>query len=109
MTVLKLSKSGKQLQIIDDFGNVYGISVFAARWLLDGKVKFGHSVAQRLPFKVSPERFGVSPLWNPEGSTEVPNISIPPDSGITLNNDAFSYKSLKKEEDNKKYTDKEVW
>ena len=67
MTIIKLSKSGLQLQIVDDFGNVYGIAVSAARAVLDGKVRQGFSMASKLPFNVSPDRFGASPVWNPEG------------------------------------------
>lgn len=106
MTVLKLSKSGKQLQVIDDFGNVYGIGVYAVRNLLDGKVANGVTVASRLPDKVSPDRFGVSPLWDPEG--RVPKETLL-DSSINLNNDALSPKALKRDEDFKKFEDKVVW
>lgn len=106
MTVIKLSKSGKQFQVIDDQGNIYGTSVVAVQNILQGKVKSGHTVCMRMPFKVAPERFGVSPLWDPEGLLQKSTL---PEGSITLNNDSFSAASLKKEEVIKKFEDKEVW
>lgn len=93
MTIVKLSKSGKQLQVVDDFGNVYGIAKVAVLNLLNGSVKQNFSIMTRLPFKVSTSRFGVSPLWDPNGT----NVLIPPSSSndVKLNDDVLAFESYK--------------
>jgi len=110
MAIIKLSKSGRQIQFVDDFGNVYGTSGVAVHNLLDGKVKQGYTMLMRLPFKVSTSRFGVSPLWNPDGNTslDTPGVLLP-DSSVNTSNDAFSQSSLKKEEVKNNVEDKVVW
>lgn len=70
MGVIKLSKSGKQLQFICDEGVVYVTSV---HYLL-GMINKGNPAfivtMNKLPLKVSKDRFPVSPVWNPEGLQE---------------------------------------
>ena len=93
MAVMKLSKSGNQIQFVDDFGNVYGTSWQSLVNLKSGKVKQGFTMLMRLPFNVSPLRFGVSPTWNPG------NVNVMPLAGSNtnteLNNDILAYETFK--------------
>ena len=64
MGVLRLSGSGKALLVVLDSGEVLSVSVFAVRGLLEGRFRVP-LVLTRLPFRVSPGRFPVSPLYQP--------------------------------------------
>ena len=112
MTIIKVSRSGRQFQVVDDFGRVYGISVLSVRNLLDGKVVKGFSLLNRLPFDVSPDRFQVSPIWDPCSNSlvtssqgSVSSVS----SDVNLSNDALSANTLKSKEVVKNVSDKVVW
>lgn len=108
MTIIKISKSGKQIQVIDDFGNIYGTSLTGLQNLLNGQVRQGYVMLMRMPFNVSANRFGVSPLWEIPGQ-ESTNLVKQGDSSVNLSNDAFSASNIKKKEDIKKFQDKVVW
>ena len=65
MTVIKLTKSGKSIQVIDDDGRVYGTSIAYMTSLLNGTLKKGWILMARMPFDASPDRFQKSELWIP--------------------------------------------
>lgn len=64
MTIIKPSRSGKGLIVIDDQGNVFGTSWEWIRGLFEGRGS-GFVLLSRYPGMVSPSRFGQSPLYNP--------------------------------------------
>lgn len=66
MTVLKLTSSGKGLQVIDDEGNVFQTSKLYVEMLLRGDIKGNFVLLNRLPWKVAEDRFKKSPLWVPK-------------------------------------------
>ena len=67
MTVIKLTKSKKAIQIIDDDGRVYVTSVNSILYLLKGFAKGGFITTKRLPFDGAKDRFAPSELYDPEG------------------------------------------
>lgn len=66
MAVVRLSKSGGQVQFITDEGLVFGASSKLLSGVISGGLKNKIVVLARLPFQVSPSRFAKSPLWNGE-------------------------------------------
>ncbi len=67
MAVVKRTSSGNGVQFIDDEGNVFMTSALYVRQLLDGNNRSGLILLNRLPLKVSEDRFKKSPLWDPKG------------------------------------------
>jgi len=104
MTVLKLTSSGKAVQIIDDEGRVYQTSVVFLQGLLMGKAKGNFVTTSRLPFNVAPGRFKPSILYDPEGVFQG-------DAAKTLSttNDSISVKTRKDKENKEMFEDKPVW
>lgn len=96
MAIVRISKSGKGFQVIDDEGQVFITSVDYIRRLLDGKYSGPFILLTRLPNPVSTDRFGKSPLWNPDTGTVSNNDTITESDGLSTNNDALSQKVLKK-------------
>jgi hypothetical protein len=94
MAIIRISKSGKGFQVIDDEGHVFITSVEYIRRLLDGRFSGPFLLLTRLPNDVSTDRFGTSPVWNPDNGT-VTSSDIS-DSELSTNNDALSQKVLKK-------------
>ncbi len=102
---MKLSSSGKQLQFIDEEGNVYGTSTLFAKGMMEGKSKHGFILLTKMPFKVNKNRFAKSPVYNPDtGEKEVQT-----EETLTNNNDAFSVKAKEKTNQTKAFKDKVVW
>lgn len=87
MTVIKLTSSGKGIQIIDDLGNVYQTSKLYVQSLLDGNIKGNFILCNRLVWKASPDRFMKSPLWDPKGEAKLTT-----GEAGTAGTDAFSPK-----------------
>lgn len=106
MTVLKLTKSGKGFQIIDDDGRVYMTSVNSIHFLLGGKAKNGFITTKRLPFGVAKDRFAPSELYDPDGVFEGNAAKT---LELTTTNDGLSTKSVNNKEDGKIFEDKDVW
>jgi hypothetical protein len=67
MTIARLSKSGGQVQIVDDLGNVYVTSKSYMLSFLMGNLKSNMLMFQRLPLMANPERYPKSPLYDPDG------------------------------------------
>jgi hypothetical protein len=111
MTVCKFSSSGKQFQVIDDFGNVYGTSRVALDNLTSGKVRQGFVMLTRLPFKVSKSRFGQSPLYEIPGmeSTDGDIVVVSTDNVLKTSNDALNVVNVKSAEVVRAVEDKVVW
>lgn len=104
MTVIKLTKSGKAVQIVDDDGRIYQTSVNSMMYLLSGKAKGGFITTVRLPFSVAANRFAPSKLYDPNGVFKG-------DAGKTLTttNDSLSVKTREAVQVKKVYEDKKVW
>jgi hypothetical protein len=102
--IIKISKSGKAFQVVDDNGIVYQTSVYIAKMLLEGTVNGGWVLLSMLPEKVSADRFPKSPLYMPEGmsaddvSAEVTRAS----------QDAYSEKRAKDNTSKDAYKDKQI-
>ena len=104
MTVIKLTQSGKGVQVIDDFGNVYNTSVNSIHYLLSGQAKGGFITTRRMLNPTAPDRFKPSEIWDPNGIYDSENSTPPPpvcshnQSGKTTNDDSLSVKVRKTEE-----------
>jgi hypothetical protein len=101
MAVVKLSKSGKQLQFIDEEGNMFVTSAAFVMGLMQGRSKYGFLLLSRLPLKVAKDRFKESPLYDPSGLAQA--------NESHGDNDALSQKSLKAQKQVNTYKDKVVW
>jgi len=108
MTILKINKSGKSVQIITDEGKVYQTSVVFLQGLLMGKSKCGFITTSRLPFNVAPDRFKPSILWDPQGIFKG-DAAKTLDGPLTTTNDALSVGVRKANEQKKVFEDKKVW
>jgi len=105
MAVVKLSKSGKQVQFIDEEGNMFVTSSTFIAGLLQNRSKFGFVLLSRFPLKVSKDRFKPSPIWDPGGLLEKQEKY----DKLTTGNDSISQKTLKGQEEKKQFIDKKVW
>ena len=103
MAVIKLSKSGNQVQVIDEEGNMFVTSTTFMMGLLQGRSKTGFLLLSRYPNKIAKGRFKESPLWDPSG------IATKNDSKLTTTNDALSVKDRESKEQKKTFEDKKVW
>jgi len=104
MTVLKLTGSGKAVQVITDNGEVYQTSVNFIQGLLMGKAKGNFITTKRMPFNVAPTRFAPSELYDPEGKFEGNAAKT-----LTTTNDALSVKVKKEKEESSVFEDANVW
>lgn len=105
--IIKLSSSGKQLQVIDDDGNVFGTSVLFLKGLLEKRAPRNFVLMTKMPFKVAKNRFAPSPVYNPD-TKEKELVEDNIDEERT-DKDAFSPHITKKVKDKKAFEDKEVW
>jgi len=96
---MKISSSGKQIQIIDDDGNVFGTSFLYTQTMLNEKNPEKFILMTRLPFKVASDRFKKSPLW--EGNTK---RELTPEE-LTTGNDSLSVKQREDMKQKSTYTD----
>jgi hypothetical protein len=101
MTTMKLSKSGNAVTIVDDQGNVYMAAVKAIQMLLNKQLNGGLLIMSRMPNKIPPGKFKISPLFDPLGLAEKGKTQ---EMGDPLNMD---YKAL--EQKKKGYEDKNIW
>lgn len=102
MAVIKLSRSGKQVQFVDEEGFVFVTSATFLNKLLAGELRNGMILLSRLPQRVSVDRFKPSPVWNPNGLEVDTN-----DKRVT--EDAFANKSVEKRTKSKNYKDRSIW
>lgn len=105
MTVLKLSKSGKQLQVVTDEGVVFGCSIKLYDWLLKNPTRF--VLMTRFEMCVSPGRFARSPVWTSDGRIVNDDNKVVR-SYTSQSEDGLSKNFLDKKLDKKGYTDKMV-
>lgn len=99
--IIKLSASGKQVQVIDDSGVVFVTSKGFLERLFAGGVSSGFIVLTRMPFKVSSTRFPSSPVFNPvSGVAEADKGQVP-----LVEGDAFDSKVLKQRRVVKAFSD----
>ena len=104
MTIIKLSRSGNQLQVIDDDGNVFGTSVSWVYNLIEGRAKLNFLMLTKMHMSVAPDRFGKSPVWEPDEE----GASITKES-VTTANDSFSHKTVRDSAEKAAYKDVEDW
>ena len=89
MAVVKLSKSGKQVQIIGDDGVMYMTSRDYLQRLLDCQFKI--VLLSKAPLRVSKDRFKQSSIYDPNGLME----KYSDDPNILSKSDALSPKMIK--------------
>jgi hypothetical protein len=104
MAVVKLNSTGKQIQFVDEEGNMFVTSAAFMMGLLQGRSPTGFLLLSRYPNKVAKGRFKESPLWDPSGLAKK-NEEKP----VTLTNDSLSRKSLEQGKEKKAFADKKVW
>ena len=102
MGVVKLSSSLKQVQFVDDEGNVFVTSRKYLEGLLSGGNPGRVLVLGLLPNKVSLDRFPRSVVWNPDAR----DVSV---DGVSVNRDVLSRKASEDRVVKKGFVDKEVW
>ena len=105
--MIKLSKSGKQVQVITDEGHVFATSKAYLISLLNQTLKMDWVLLKRLPFNVSPDRFKKSEIWIPEGQDRA---YIEKQLGLanSTKEDSFSPEAKKKRVQKKAYTDIDI-
>ena len=96
-----MSKSKKQVQFIDESGNMFVTSTNYLLGLLNGRSPTGFVLLSRLPIPVAENRFKKSPLYDPEG--------IYNEKTVDLKTDGIAHQRLKKEEKKEAFKDKVVW
>jgi hypothetical protein len=102
MAVVKLSGSLKQVQFIDDDGNVFVTSKKFLEGLLSGGNPGRVLVLSLLPNRVSLDRFPRSEVWCPE-------LRDDGVGGVSVNRDVLSRKASEVRDVKKSFVDKEVW
>jgi len=102
MTVMKMTKSGKAVQVIDDDGNVFGTSLVAIQNMLSGTIRGNFVLMSRMPYKVNADRFKDSPLYMPPGY-------IAPKDETKNMSDAISVQSRAENKQKKQFEDVNVW
>ena len=96
MTVIKLTRSGKGILVIDDGGSVFVTSKHFVDNLSGNRVV----LLKRLPFSVDEGRFKKSPLYDPDGLAK---------QGGGSPQDGLDKKFVKMLDDKKFYEDEVVW
>lgn len=106
--IVKLSSSGKAVQVITDDGSVFQTSKLFFEGLFSGKSSSGFIPMTRLPWKVSKDRFKPSPVWNPEtGEKEV--YEETGGDVESMSSDSLSSKTVGANRKKKAFEDKKVW
>ena len=114
MTVLKLTKSGKAVLIIDDFGNTYITSKHFIQGLLWGKAPHGFITTLRLPSATSESRFTPSALYDPlkeyVGNKEksIPPLRCAHTGSLDASSDGLSDVGQKERDEITTYSDKDI-
>ena len=67
MTIIKVTKSGKGILVVDDSGSVYSTSRIAIENLLAGNIRNGFVLLSKLPFSIPEGKFKKSELYVPPG------------------------------------------
>lgn len=99
--IVKLSSSGKQLQVVCDDGSVFVTSVAFLLRLVDGSLRSPFIVCSLLPNKASVDRFPKSPVYNPGLGRVVVDSS-------KVSSDSFSKKSTSSVKVKRVFSDEEV-
>lgn len=98
MAIVKKTKSGKAVLFIDEYGNSFITSVAYLRSLLNGTSKVPFILLNRLPDKVSSDRFKLSPVFDPATGETVEVDSLPSEDRQGLEGDALSRRVIKGKE-----------
>jgi len=101
MAAIKLSRSGKAVQFIDDDGRVFQTSTYDYSLLLSGQKTFITPV--RLPHDVNSSRFPASPMLVPRESVngEVKWEKVVVEKGVRGGSDAYDLKKEGERQSNK--------
>jgi len=99
MGIVKLSKSGHQVQFIADNGEIYTVSAILMMKTINEHKAGNFVVLTRLPVNVSPDRFPKSPVWT---GTEVKHVE-------KASQDGLSKKGREERKNTKQFEDKAVW
>ena len=103
MTILKLTKSRKAIQVITDEGKVYQTSVNSMTYLLNMQNTNGFITTTRLPFNVSPTRYKPSEIWTDGGRIDPRSVQETHDGKSSQ--DGHSIAFTRKQEQTKQYRD----
>lgn len=106
MATIKLTKSGKAIQFIDDTGKVFQTSLFDYSLLVSGKK--GIITPVRLPYDVNPKRFPASKIANPQPDGTWKLETVHPNHKIG-GMDAYDLKKAGEEEEKKKFKETTEW
>lgn len=90
MAIIKLTRSGKAILVIDDSGKVFVTSVISIQNIINKAIPF--VLLSKMPFDVPANRFKQSPVYTPPGY-------IPPEEGRS----AMDAKHLKDSDEKKAY------
>jgi hypothetical protein len=114
--ILKVSKSGNGIVVVDDFGNTYATSKQYLLSLVSGRMKAPFILLTRMPVPAQVDRFKPSPVMGKGGEhVEVGderwvapqclhNVVVDSEGGAGM-----ARKQSKKREVKKHYEDKVVW
>jgi hypothetical protein len=106
MTIVKLTKNGNGVLIVDDSGNAYITSKHFMQGLLWGKAPHGFITTKRMPHKIADSRFKPSELYDPNNEYSGDKAKS---VELKLSNDGLSQNFIKTNEQKKSYVDKNVW
>lgn len=95
---MKLSQSGKAVQVILDDGTVYCSSASIVMSLISGKIK-PFVVMSEMPLRTVPGKFPRSQVWSPDGT------KIEAYAGVK---DVFSLKAKQQQQQHNAFEDKSV-
>lgn len=114
--IIKISKSGKALVVVDDFGNIYTTSLVYFSSLASGRMKAPFVQLTRMPVPAEPGRFKMSPVLVKGGvhaGEGDPGWSLPQclhNVDVDRNSDAgLSVKQIEKRQKKINYQDKVVF
>ena len=103
MAVIRITSSGKAVQVVGDNGEMFQTSKVYLEQLLQGKNPAGYILLSRLPFDAAPGRFKKSPVY--EGGKQT---DVTPTGELNTSNDGLSKKRLEDKKEESFFTDKVV-
>lgn len=113
--IIKLSKSGNAITIIDDFGNTYGTSKTYLMALVSGRMKAPFIEVNRYPMPADLDRFRPSPVLGKDYEAIPPDDErwTPPQCSHNIqtgsaHKDGISVYTAKKKEETKMFSDKKI-
>jgi len=113
VAIIKATRSKKGILFIDDFGNAYITSIVYLRAMLNNPGK-GFLQPNRLPDRISMDRFKPSPMYNPASGKVIKHDEEgywPPteNNDVIREDDAVSAKTSKDKDEKEQYKDIRVF